>query len=82
MRPMSNLKRSPKDWYTEVEAATALGVTIARLHQLLDQHIFTDGAKRPRSIEFTPSDLLLLSYWNSSTDSPPGQVILMMPDRE
>jgi hypothetical protein len=68
---MSNLKRLPKDSYTEAEAAAALGVTVARLHQLLDEHIFTDGARRPRAIEFTSSDLLLLSYWNSSMDSQP-----------
>jgi hypothetical protein len=81
MRPMSNLKRWPKDSYTEREAAAMLGVTLARLHQLLDEHIFTDGGERPSSIEFTSSDLLLLSYWNSSTESPALEVI-PMPHRK
>ena len=81
MRPMSNLKRSPKDSFTEAEAAAALGVSVSRLHQLLDQHIFTDGARRPSSIEFSASDLLLLSYWNSSEDSPLAE-IPRMPNRE
>jgi hypothetical protein len=74
---MSKLKHLPKDSYTEAEAAAALGVTVPRLHQLLDRHIFTDGVKRPRSIEFTSSDLLLLSYWNSSIDSKWAEVISM-----
>ncbi len=78
---MSNLKRWPKDSYTETEAAAILGVTVARLHQLLDQHIFTNGDRRPPSVEFTSSDLLLLSYWNSSTESLPPEVI-RMPHRE
>jgi hypothetical protein len=75
---MSNLKRLPKDSCTEAEAAAVSEVTIARLHQVLDEHIFTEGAERPRSIEFSSTDLLLLSYWNSTTDSPPVEVILML----
>ena len=39
--------------------------------------MFTDGNKRPRSIEFTSSDLLLLGYWNSSIDSKWAEVISM-----
>ena len=53
-----------KEPYTEAEAAAALGITIARLHQLLDQHIFTQGSPRPQSLEFNSNDLLLLSFWN------------------
>ena len=78
---MPNLKRVPKDTYSEVDAAAALGISIARLHQLLDQHIFTGGAQRPPGLEFTSSDLLLLSYWNGSDDTSPAQ-ILRMPRRE
>jgi len=58
-----------------------LGVTLARLHQLLDEHIFTDGGERPSSIEFTSSDLLLLSYWNASTESP-ALAVIPMPRRK
>ena len=71
MRPMSNLKRLPKNWFTENEAAAALGVSLNRLHQLLDQHIFTEGNERPTNIEFTASDLLLLGYWNNQEPARP-----------
>ena len=82
MRPMSNLKRWPKDSYTEARGCrNALGISVARLHQLLDEHIFTDGGKRPASLEFTSSDLLLLSYWNSQHESPALEV-MRMPHRE
>lgn len=78
---MSNLKRLPKDTYTEVEAAALLRISVSRLHQLLDEHIFTQGTRRPPSLEFTSSDLLLLSYWNSPEDSSPAR-ILRMPRQE
>ena len=66
-------KLVPKDHYSESEAASILGVSIARLHQLLDQHIFNVGGRRPPNIEFTSSDLLLLSYWNKeSRSTDPG----------
>ena len=60
MRPMAKLKRSTKELYSEAEAAAALGISISRLHQLLDQYIFTNGNRRPEAIQFTASDLLLL----------------------
>ncbi len=78
---MSNLKASLKESYTETEAAVALGITLARLHQLLDQHIFTEGCPRPKSIEFTASDLLLLSYWAHDKDSATHNVV-RMPKRK
>ena len=77
MRPMSNLKRLPKNWFTETEAAAALGITLNRLYQILDEHIFTQGNQRPRNIEFTASDLLLLGYWNNQ--EPPRSQVIEMP---
>ena len=67
MRPMANLKRSHKELYNEAEAAAALGVSISRLHELLDQYIFTNGSQRPQAIQFTSGDLLLLSYWSNDS---------------
>ena len=46
-----------------------LGISIARLHHLLDQYIFNVGSRRPPDLEFTSSDLLLLSYWNKESPS-------------
>jgi len=54
----------PKEFYSEIEAARWMGITLARLHKLLDQHIFNDGSGRPPNLQFNIGDLLLLSYWN------------------
>ena len=56
-----------KDFYSEAEAAHVLGISIARLHQLLDQYVFNVGSRRPPDIELTSSELLLLSYWNKES---------------
>lgn len=61
---MTLSKAVPKEYYSEIEAARSLGITLARLHQLLDQHIFNDGSRRPAHLSFNSGDLLLLSYWN------------------
>ena len=75
---MPNLSRLPKDrLYDEREAAAALGVTIARLHEVLDQHIFTDGNSRPQSLHFTSNDLLLLGYWCNGPRVGTSEVITM-----
>jgi hypothetical protein len=63
--------------YDEREAAAALGITVARLHELLDQHIFTDGNPRPHAVQFTSNDLLLLGYWCSGPRIGPHEVITM-----
>lgn len=81
MRPMSNVNRSSQEPYSESAAAAALGISISRLHELLDKYVFTPGNTRPASIEFTSSDLLLLGYWNNlcqpSKNSSPSKVIAM-----
>jgi hypothetical protein len=82
-RHMTNPNRHLKDTYTETEAAAALGITIAHLHEILDQNIFTHGNTRPESIEFTSNDLLLLSFWNKNANlSPPAGRVLRMPKRK
>jgi len=79
---MPRLSRIFKDrLYDEREAAAALGVTVARLHEVLDEHIFTEGNVRPQSLQFTSSDLLLLGYWcNSPRISTPA--VITMPKRK
>jgi len=38
---MSNLNRPANELYSEMEAAAAVGISIARLHELLDKYVFT-----------------------------------------
>ncbi|MGB7553254.1 MAG: hypothetical protein WBM04_02715 [Candidatus Korobacteraceae bacterium] len=81
-RHMTNPNRHSTETYSEAEAAASLGITIAYLHEILDQHIFTQGNTRPESIEFTSNDLLLLSFWNKNVSlSPPTGRVLRMPKR-
>lgn len=76
-------KAVTKDYYSESEAASVLGISIARLHQLLDQYVFNVGSPRPANIEFTSSELLLLSYWNkecTSTNPEPRPNVVAIDD--
>jgi len=84
LMPDSNrsVKESLKESFNETEAAAALGISVGRLHQLLDMHIFTAGNKRPASLEFSRSDLLLLSYWQSDSSSAPRNQVIPMPKRK
>jgi len=81
MRPMAKLKRSTKELYNEAEAAAALEISISRLHDLLDQYIFTNGNHRPAAIQFTASDLLLLSYWSNDSKRAVTHGVITMPKR-
>lgn len=82
MRPMAKVKRSTKELYSEAEAAAALGISIARLHELLDQYIFTNGNLRPEAIQFAASDLLLLSYWSHDSRRTVTHEVITMPKRD
>jgi hypothetical protein len=75
---MQNTTRPAKEFYTEEEAAEAIGVSVARLHLVLDEHIFNDGSHRPNELTFTPSDITLLSFWHRSTPNPK---VVRMPKR-
>jgi hypothetical protein len=77
---MPNVKRLSKDVYTEAEAAATLGITVSHLHQLLDQHIFTEGP-RPAAIEFTSADLVLLKFWAKGDSGQGPSPVLQMPRR-
>ena len=75
---MPGLNRSLRDrLYNEKEAAAALGVTLARLYEVLDHYIFTNGTARPPALQFTPSDLLLLGYWCNVPRTGSSEVITM-----
>jgi hypothetical protein len=78
---MAKLKRASKEVYSEAEAAAALGISINRLHLLLDQYIFTNGNRRPDAIQFTSSDLLLLSYWSNDSKRTVTHQVITMPKR-
>lgn len=80
VRPMSGLNPS-HDLYNEAEAAALLGISVARLYQLLDRYIFTGENRRPHEIEFTSSDLLLLAYWNAGNERPKANNVIAMPKR-
>jgi hypothetical protein len=75
---MNNAKKPFKDFYTENEAAEVLGVSVPRLHMLLDEHVFNDGAGRPTGLTFTGSDVVLLGFWQRSTPNPK---VVRMPKR-
>jgi hypothetical protein len=70
VRAMSGPRKLQKESYTEVEAAEALGVSIARLHLLLDENIFNDGTRRPGNLTFRSSDLVLLGFWHRTSPNP------------
>ena len=75
---MQNTKRPVQEFFTEAEVADALGISISRLHWLLDEHIFNDGSLRPADITFNASDIKLLSFWHRSTPNPK---VVRMPNR-
>ena len=66
------------EFFTEREAADLLGITIERLHFLLDENVFNDGSKRPMDLELHRSDIVLLQFWDRSTENPK---IVRMPRR-
>jgi hypothetical protein len=66
------------EFYSETEAAGLLGISVERLHKLLDEHIFNDGTKRPRDLQLRYADIVLLAFWHRSTENPK---VLRMPRR-
>ncbi len=76
-RPMMHSFKN-KEFYSETEAAQALGISIARLHQLLDDNLFNDGTLRPDDVTFRASDLVVLGFWHRTTPNPK---VVRMPNR-
>ena len=75
---MNKALRPEKEFFTELEAAASLGISLQRLHELLDTHIFNDGGARPAGLTFRASDLVLLKFWDRGPDE---RKILRMPVR-
>jgi hypothetical protein len=75
---MQNTIRPIKEFYSETEAAEVIGISVPRLHMLLDAHVFNDGSSRPESLSFTSSDMVLLGFWQRSTPNPK---VVRMPKR-
>ena len=67
---MTHGGQTAKNYYSEAEAAQILGISVPRLHLILDEHVFNDGSQRPAQVSFQPSDLVLLSFWHRSTANP------------
>jgi len=67
-----------KEFYSEVEAAQALGISLSRLQQLLDDNLFNDGLPRPDSVTLRYSDLVILGFWDRTTPHPK---VVRMPRR-
>ena len=74
---MLNLSKSSGE-YTEQEAAELLGISVSRLHDLLDEHIFNNGTARPSDLTFTNSDVVLLGFWRRTQPNPK---VVRMPRR-
>ncbi len=70
--------KASKEFYTEVEAAEALNMSVTRLYMLLDEYVFNDGSARPEQLKFRNSDLVLLKFWDRSTVNPK---VVRMPRR-
>jgi hypothetical protein len=75
---MQNTKQPVPEFLTEAEVAESLGISISRLHLLLDDHIFNDGSVRPADLTFNASDVALLTFWHRSTPNPK---VVRMPRR-
>lgn len=67
-----------KEFFSEDEAAQSLGISLERLYQLLDEHVFNDGKPRPDEVTFRAADLVLLGFWLRST---PNHKVVRMPRR-
>ncbi|HTK96189.1 MAG TPA: hypothetical protein VL382_11195 [Terriglobales bacterium] len=74
--PLTN--KPVKEFYSEDEAAAALGISLDRLRLLLDQNLFNDGSQRPHDISFRHSDLVLISFWHRTSPNPK---VVRMPRR-
>lgn len=75
---MNKSLKPSKVFYSEIEAAGFLNISIERLYSLLDEHIFNDGTSRPEDISFCEADLVLIEFWIKSQENPK---VIRMPRR-
>jgi hypothetical protein len=76
---MQNNSAPAKQFFSETEAAQSLGISVTRLHMILDQNVFNNGTARPQEVTFQSSDLVLLGFWNRCTANPK---VVRMPKRD
>jgi len=72
------ISAAQQEFFTEQQAADRLGISLDRLHFLLDENVFNNGTKRPNDLELTRSDIVLLQFWDRSTENPK---VVRMPRR-
>lgn len=75
---MRNSSSTPREFYSEHEAARLVGISVERLRALLDENVFNDGGARPAKLTLRSSDLALLRFWHRST---PNSKVVRMPRR-
>jgi hypothetical protein len=75
---MTRPLKPAKEFYTELEAAGYLNISIPELHSLLDEYIFNDGNPRPGDLSFCEADLVLLGFWSTGKENPK---VIRMPRR-
>ena len=75
---MATSNTKAKEYYSEAEAAAMLGISISRLHMLLDENVFNNGMQRPVNLMLRASDMVVLGFWNKSHQNAK---ILRMPRR-
>ena len=71
--------RKSADLYSEREAADLLGISVSRLHGILDRHVFNNGTIRPEGLTFKHPELVLLEFWRRSEPNPK---VVRMPKRD
>jgi len=75
---MATSNTKTKEYYSEAEAAATLGISISRLHMLLDENVFNNGMQRPADLTLRASDLIVLAFWNKCHHNAK---VLRMPRR-
>jgi hypothetical protein len=78
VRAMISSRKLHKESLSEMEAAKTLGISLSRLHLLLDENVFNEGSPRPPNLTFRPSDLVLLGFWHRTSPNPK---VVRMPRR-
>jgi hypothetical protein len=64
---MSTTFKPEKLDFTDAEVAQQLGISLERLHALLDLNVFNDGSEKPAKINFRPQDLVMIGIWHKTT---------------
>ena len=71
--------KSDKEFYSEQEAAEVLGMSMERLHLLLNENVFNDGSPKPQQLTFRTTDLILVEFWDRTLAD---NKVVRMPKRQ